>query len=485
MSSGNHLLAPGLAEAGKPAKSIVWFRHDLRLADNPALTAAAEVGEVFPVYIWAPEEEGDFPYGCATRWWLHESLAALQIALNGRLILRRGAALNCLRALIKETGAAHVFWNRRYEPYTITRDRALKTALRADGIEVRTFNSALLYEPWMVHNKQHRPFQVFTAFYKHCLTLDPPSRPLLAPPLITATAQSDALSELGLQPRVDWAAGIRAAWNPGESGAQHQLQTILHGALESYADERDFPGKRGTSRLSPFLHFGEIGPRQVLFAVRKRYPNAAETFLRELFWREFAYYLLYHYPDTPTRPLRSEFARFPWRHDVNMLHAWQRGKTGYPIVDAGMHELWTTGWMHNRVRMIVASFLVKDLRLSWQEGAYWFWDTLVDADLANNTLGWQWAAGCGADAAPYFRIFNPVLQGKKFDPSGSYVRRWLPELENVPTRWIHEPWSMPEHDARQIGFTPGITYPTPLVDHALARREALEAFQALKMSKSR
>jgi deoxyribodipyrimidine photo-lyase len=461
-------------------KSIVWFRHDLRLADNPALTAAAGIGEILPVYIWAPEEENDFPYGGATRWWLHESLAALQVALNGELVLRQGATLDCLRALIRETGATHVYWNRRYEPYAIARDSALKSALRAEAIEVRSFNSALLYEPWTVQNKSRRPFQVFTPFYKHCLTLDAPSRPLPVPQFVTATVKSRLLAELKLQSHIDWAAGIRAEWNPGETGAQHQLQRMLDGPMEFYAQERDFPDKLGTSRLSPYLHFGEIGPRQVLFAVQQRYSTTAEIFLRQLFWREFAHYLLYHYPHTPMEPLRSEFARFPWRQDANMLGAWQRGNTGYPIVDAGMRELWATGWMHNRVRMIVASFLVKHLRLPWQEGAYWFWDTLVDADLANNTLGWQWSAGCGADATPYFRILNPVLQGKKFDPSGNYVRQWLPELRRVPTRWIHQPWNLPEDEGRQIGFTLGITYPKPIVEHAAARGEALEAFQLLK-----
>jgi deoxyribodipyrimidine photo-lyase len=461
-------------------KAIVWFRHDLRLSDNPALAAAAEIGEILAVYIWAPEEENDFRYGGAARWWLHESLTALQGALNGGLILRQGATLDCLRALIGETGATHVYWNRRYEPYTIARDKTLKIALRADGVEVRSFNSALLYEPWAVQNKSARPFQVFTPFYKHCLRLGSPSPPLPTPRIVTAPAKSLRVDELRLQSPIDWAAGIRATWKPGETGAQHQLQRMLEGPVEVYAKERDIPDKFGTSRLSPYLHFGEIGPRQVLFAVQERYSKTAETFLRQLFWREFAHHLLYHFPLTPTEPLRPEFARFPWQQDAKTLRAWQLGSTGYPIVDAGMRELWATGWMHNRIRMIVASFLVKHLRLPWQEGAYWFWDTLVDADLANNTLGWQWSAGCGADAAPYVRIFNPVLQGEKFDPSGDYVRYWLPELLHVPSRWIHQPWSLPEDERRRIGFTLGITYPKPVVDHAVARGQALAAFQSLK-----
>jgi deoxyribodipyrimidine photo-lyase len=309
-----------------------------------------------------------------------------------------------------------------------------------------------------------------------------PSEPACAPDFNALGAPNVELSSLRLEPAIDWAAGMRSTWQPGETGAIAQLNRMLAGRVEMYGEDRDRPDRVGTSRLSPHLHFGEISPRQVWHAIQCRYPKRhAEPFLRQLLWREFAHHLLYHFPRTPTEPLRPEFTHFPWRNDAKMLRAWQRGRTGYPIVDAGMRELWTTGWMHNRVRMIVASFLVKHLRLHWEEGADWFWDTLVDADLANNTLGWQWSAACGADAAPYFRIFNPVLQGLKFDPDGSYVRRWLPELANLPNRWVHQPWNMPAPERQRIGLHLGQNYPKPIVNHATARQEALNAFHSLKV----
>jgi deoxyribodipyrimidine photo-lyase len=430
------------------------------------------------VYIWAPEEEGGYPPGGASKWWLHQSLAALNHSLHGRLVIRHGPALDCLRDLIREYGPRRVYWNRRYEPASLARDRAVKTALRHDGLEVQSFNSALLYEPWAVRNKSDRPFQVFTPFYRHCLELGEPPAPRPAPGgMMFVPASGLPLTALELEPKVDWASGLRAAWVPGEAGALAQLARMAVGPVEAYAGERDRPDRAGTSRLSPHLHFGEIGPRQIWHAVRS---PAGEPFRRQIVWREFAYHLLFHFPNAPSQPLRPEFARFPWRTDAAMLRAWQQGRTGYPIVDAGMRELWTTGWMHNRVRLVVASFLVKHLRIHWEEGAWWFWDTLVDADLANNTLGWQWSAGCGADAAPYFRIFNPVLQGEKFDPDGAYVRRWLPELARLGNRWIHQPWNMPEAERRSAGLELGVTYPAPIVDHSRARVEALRAFETLR-----
>ena len=449
--------------------TIFWLRQDLRLQDNPALAAAALRGPVVLVYIWSPEEEGAFPAGAAAKWWLHESLTALGRTLP--VVFRRGPALATLRDLVRETGATAVYWNRCYEPAAIARDQAAKQALRDDGVEARSFNSALLFEPWNVANKSGKPFQVFTPFYRHCLTLATPAAPAPAPTVRALSAAGVALDDLGLLPKIDWTAGMSRVWKPGEAGAYQQLARMLDGPVETYTAERDFPARTGTSHLSPHLHFGEIGPRQVWHAVRERYPGTGEMFLRQIVWREFAHHLLYHFPQTPTQPLRVEFAQFPWRQDDRMLKAWQRGGTGYPIVDAGMRELSSTGWMHNRVRMIVASFLVKHLRLHWEEGAYWFWDTLVDADLANNTLGWQWSAGCGADAAPYFRIFNPVLQGEKFDAEGTYVRRWVPEVAQLENRWIHQPWNAP---------APPCGYPPPVVDHATAREEALAAFAALR-----
>jgi len=478
---------------GYPA--LVWFRLDLRLADNPALTAAGKRGgPVIPVFIWAPEEEGDWQPGGASRWWLHQSLKALAADLEShgaRLVLRHGPTLDTLRALVRETGAHAVFWNRRYEPALIARDRAVKEALQAEGLEVESFNSALLFEPWTMTNQAGKPFQVFTPFWRHCLGLAEPPPPqaasehLLDPP---RWPKSEPLAALELEPKIDWAAGLRAAWQPGEAGALAALRRFRDRAFADYTEQRNRPDLPGTSRLSPHLHFGELGPRQVwhalkAWATRRGLPEATwrgSQFLAEIGWREFAHHLLFHFPHTPTEPLRLEFARFPWRRNPDGLRAWQRGRTGYPIVDAGMRELWTTGWMHNRVRMIVASFLVKDLLVDWRAGARWFWDTLVDADLASNTLGWQWTAGCGADAAPYFRIFNPVSQGMKFDPSGDYVRRWVPELARLPAEWIHRPWEGPAGVLAGAGVTLDVNYPRPIVSHAIAREVALEALAKVK-----
>jgi deoxyribodipyrimidine photo-lyase len=472
--------------------AIVWFRIDLRLADNPALEAAMKSGaEIAPVFVWAPDEEAPWEPGAASNWWLHHSLASLDKRLKeagSRLIIRRGPSLTTLRELAKETGATAVFWNRRYEPAVIARDQKIKEALRADGLEAESFNGALLHEPWKIANQSGKPFQVFTPYWRHCLAQADPAKPIAAPRQIPAPKKwpkSEALDELKLLPTIDWASGFREAWQPGEDGAAKNLKHFLGKGLEDYTAERNVPSVRGTSRLSPHLHFGEISPRQVWEAVRKTreesdggWKNA--QYLAEIGWREFAHHLIFHFPKTPTEPLRENFREFPWRKDAKALKAWQRGLTGYPIVDAGMRELWAAGWMHNRVRMIVASFLVKDLLITWTEGARWFWDTLVDADLAQNTLGWQWTAGCGADAAPYFRIFNPVSQGEKFDPAGAYVRRWCPELAKVPDKWIHQPWTAPTSVLAEAGVRLGREYPACIISHSIARDAALEAFARVK-----
>ncbi|MCX8155123.1 MAG: DNA photolyase family protein [Verrucomicrobiae bacterium] len=475
--------------------TLVWFRLDLRWEDQPALHAAALRGRpVIPVFIWAPEEEGAWPPGGASRWWLHQSLRALDAGLRrlgSRLILQRGPSLDTLQALRQQTGADAVFWNRRYEPALIARDKTIKETLRAQGVQVESYNAALLFEPWTIHNRSGAPFQVFTPFWKHCLSQPAPAAPLPAPTALPAPKTwpvSLPLEALELEPKIDWAAGMRAAWQPGPEGAAMQLERFLAGAFARYAEGRNLPGAAGTSRLSPHLHFGEIGPRQIWQRLRQwaeaqKPPQAgwaSSPFVAELGWREFAYHLLYHFPHTPTEPLRPAFKHFPWRPEADAtLRAWQKGRTGYPIVDAGMRELWATGWMHNRVRMIAGSFLVKDLLLDWRHGARWFWDTLVDADLASNTLGWQWVAGCGADAAPYFRVFNPVTQGEKFDPHGDYVRRWVPELARMPDQWIHHPWEAPPDVLAAAGVHLGDTYPRPIVNHTIAREVALEAFKRL------
>jgi deoxyribodipyrimidine photo-lyase len=451
--------------------TLVWFRHDLRLDDNPALLAAAARGCVVPVFIWAPDEEAPWQPGAASRWWLHqslESLAANLEKLGCSLVIRRGPTLDALRKLAKETAATHAVWNRRYEPAVVKRDTAIKQALTEDGLTAESFGGGLLYEPVHVATKQGKPYQVFTPFWRALLARDEPAEPQAAPrrlkPASGKPLKSVTVEDLDLLPAIDWAGTMRKTWSPGEAGAGKRLKAFLAKPLADYGSGRDRPDHAGTSSLSPHLHFGEISPRRVWHAVRAaaggkpaaKLAGSPEVYLRELGWREFANHLLYHFPHTPEAPLRADYARFPWADDPVGLRAWQRGRTGFPIVDAGMRQLWATGWMHNRVRMIVASFLVKDLRISWLEGARWFWDTLVDADLAANTLGWQWAAGCGADAAPYFRIFNPTSQQQKFDPDEAYIDRWVARDAN---------------------------YPEPIVDHAEARKLALAALKQVTSGK--
>jgi len=453
--------------------TIVWLRHDLRLDDNPALAAAAARGSVVPVFIWAPDEEAPWEPGAASRWWLHQSLERLSAAFEkagAPLVIRRGGSLDTLRSLAKEVSATHVAWNRRYEPAVVKRDTGIKKALAADGLAVESFNGSLLFEPMHVATKEGRPYQVFTPFWRTLLAREEPAEPVAAPRKLSTVAKrpkSVAIESLELLPTIDWAAGFREMWSPGEAGAAKRMGRFLEKGLGSYGSGRDRPDHDGTSALSPHLHFGELSPRRLWHAVREqtggrpaaKITGSPEVYLRELGWREFANHLLFHFPHTSDAPLRADYARFPWVNDPVGLRAWQRGRTGFPIVDAGMRQLWTTGWMHNRVRMIVASFLVKDLRISWLEGARWFWDTLVDADLAANTLGWQWAAGCGADAAPYFRIFNPTSQAEKFDPDGAYVAAWAGV------------------DAKD--------YPEPIVDHAEARKRALEALKTVSRPSAR
>ena len=435
-------------------EAVLWFRQDLRLSDNPALAAAIEHGgPVIPVYIWAPGEEGAWPPGAASKWWLARSLAALQSDLESRgsrLIVRRGPAGEALARLADEIGANAVFWNRRYEPAAIARDKRVKSDLRARGLLAESFNGSLLFEPWTVANQAGQPYRVFTAFWRECMKRSIPPRVADTPSGLPAPGKWPAslpIADLQLDPAIDWAGGFREVWQPGEAGAIRQLQLFAKESAAHYETARDRPDIAGTSRLSPHLHFGEIGPAQIWRAA-----PSTQAYLRQLIWRDFAYHLLFHFPESVDQPLRPEFAKFPWKSDRKLFRAWTSGKTGYPLVDAGMRELWHTGWMHNRVRMVVASFLVKHLLIGWQEGAAWFWDTLVDADLANNTLGWQWVAGCGADAAPYFRIFNPTLQGARFDPEGAYVGRWAPDSATL----------------------------APIVDHGEARRRALEALASIR-----
>ncbi len=469
--------------------TIVWFRLDLRLEDNPALDAALQKNvPIIPIYIFATQEEGDWPSGGASRWWLHHSLECLSNelkALDLKLIIRTGNSENVLNDVIKSTQANAVFWNRCYDPAIIKRDAAVKENLLSHGVEAKSFNASLLFEPWTIFNKQKKPFQVFTPFWKTCMAMAEPEKPL---PIIqnkhfkSVEVESLTVDSLGLLPKIHWDNGIEATWKPGTTAAKKILAEFLSGAIYDYKNLRDRPDLPGVSRLSPYLHFGEISPRMIWYGIKQSCDiqnESVECYLRQIGWREFAYHLLYHFPQTPLKPLRSNFDHFPWVQNADQLKAWQKGKTGYPIVDAGMRQLWATGWMHNRLRMIVGSFLVKDLLISWLRGAEWFWDTLVDADLANNTLGWQWIGGCGADAAPYFRIFNPITQGEKFDPEGFFVRQWVPELTLLPNQWIHKPWETPPEVLKKCGIILGTTYPHPIVDHAEAREKALNVFHHL------
>ncbi|MFZ5802424.1 MAG: cryptochrome/photolyase family protein [Candidatus Omnitrophota bacterium] len=475
----------------KAGSVLVWFRNDLRLSDHPALYEAVKSGgPILPLFIWSPEEEGAWAPGAASRWWLHHSLAALRKAFREKgsdLFLLKGPVEKALLKASRESGARKVFWNRRYEPAALALEKKLEASLGRSGLEVRTFSGGLLREPWTVKNQQGGPYKVFTPFWRSLSSAvtRPPIFP--APEIVGVPAQKPVgsrIEQLGLLPKLDWAKRFTEYGTPGEEAARKTMRSFLKRAAFRYGTGRDLPAEAGTSRLSACLHFGEISVRELWSEAMKARARAKdlrakknlEAYLRQLGWREFAYHLLCHFPRAAREPLRKEFEKFPWRSDAKTLGLWQKGKTGYPIVDAGMRELWQTGWMHNRVRMIAASFLVKDLGIHWREGAAWFWDTLVDADLANNTLGWQWVAGCGADAAPYFRIFNPVAQGGKFDPEGRYVKKWVPELSKLPASWVHKPWTAPPDILSKAGIGIGKTYPAPVVDHGEARRAALAAY---------
>lgn len=461
------------------------FRRDLRLNDHPALFAACRShAQILPLYIHDDDNAAPWRLGGASQWWLHHSLQALQAQLHERggiLHLREGDTLQALRDVIAKSGAADVYWSRRYEPAAIAQDTHIKQALREQSVDVHSYSTALWCEPWQVQTKQGTPYRVFTPYWRSVRPTLTVAKPLPEP---TGTAWAElpgslSLGALNLLPRIRWYEAFDDSWYPGEQGAWDALELFCDDALVGYATARDRPARHGTSRLSPHLHFGEISPRQIFHALHchaqrvetRRRPDL-EPFLRELGWREFAHHLLYHFPLTPTEPFHARFAAFPWAlaEDVP-LQRWQQGRTGIPLVDAGMRELWYTGWMHNRVRMVAASFLTKNLRYHWLHGARWFWDTLVDADLANNTLGWQWVAGCGPDAAPYFRIFNPVSHAQTFDPEGAYLRRWLPELAHLPIDLLQEPWKDPSI-AKRTG------YPPPLVDLQASRAQALGTFAA-------
>lgn len=474
--------------------TIVWFRHDLRLADNPALSRAVERGgPVLPVFLWTPDEEGQWRPGAASQWYLHQSLQHLASDLDqigSRLILRTGSSSReLLRQLVDATDADAIYWNARYLPAERERDREVAEDLEDRGVGIRRFGSYLLHNPHSVQTTSGGPYHVYTPFWRKVKDRIDPGPPLDVPDLDAAAPESwpdsDDLDSLDLMPDIDWYDEIAEYWSPGERAAQQQLERFIEEDLEGYDELRDRPDLDRTSRLSPRLHHGELSPRQVWHAVTEhagagRRSDAVTTYLKEIAWREFAYHLLWHYPEFPDENQKEKFDDFRWQDDEEGLERWKRGQTGYPIVDAGMRQLWAIGWMHNRVRMIVASFLCKDLLVHWREGARWFWDTLVDADLANNTMGWQWSAGPGPDAQPFFRIFNPVSQSERHDPEGTYIRRWIPELRDLPTKHLHAPWKAPREVLRDAGVTLGGSYPEPIVDHSDARDRALEEYNRIK-----
>ena len=448
-----------------------------------------------PIYILDDETAGQDRMGSASRWWLHHSLAALNLALDGKLLFFRGDAATILANLVTQIEAGGVYWNRCYEPWRITRDTALKKRLGDLGVTVESHNGSLLWEPWDIAKQDGTPYRVFTPFYRRgCLSATPPRQPL-GPPASLDLWQADGkaltgasdLGGLGLLPRHQWQDNIARHWTPGETSAQARLDDFVQNGLAGYKEGRNFPAKQNVSRLSPHLHFGETSTNQAWYAVRDvadsgRLESDADNFLSELGWREFSHSLLYQFPELPRANLQAKFDGFPWADNPDHLAKWQRGQTGYPIVDAAMRELWQTGYMHNRLRMVVGSFLVKNLRLHWHHGEAWFWDCLVDADLANNSASWQWIAGCGADAAPYFRVFNPVTQGQKFDPDGTFTRRFVPELTKLPVKYLFNPWEAPAHILADAGVVLGENYPRPIVDVKQSREAALAAFASLRNS---
>ena len=471
--------------------NIVWFRNDLRVIDNPALFEAAKSGNILPIYILDDSIAEEFKIGSASRYWLHNSLESLNKSLVSKLNVYCGNSKDILLSIINrnEFSVKSIFYNKIFEPWHIKNDAKIEEALKAIGIKVKSFNASLLWDPEEVKKFDGNIYKVFTPFYRNgCANAKSPRQPLPIPPkisIISDVQPQTKISDLKLLPRIKWYKEIEETWEIGEQAAQNKLQYFLDNNIASYKENRNYPSKINISRLSPHLHFGEISPNQIYYAAQlelAKYPANSpdiDCFLSEIAWREFSYYLLYHFPELPVKNFQSKFDNFPWNSNSEALDAWKRGMTGYPIVDAGMRQLWQTGFMHNRVRMIVASFLIKNLLIHWREGAKWFWDCLVDADLASNSASWQWVAGSGADAAPYFRIFNPVLQGEKFDPDGIYIRQFVPELSKLPNQYLFKPWESPSEVLKAAGVALGKTYPLPIVDMKISRDRALSAYKTL------
>lgn len=483
-----HRMEPGTPTFDRSA--IVWYRNDLRVGDNQALAAASRHRSLVPVYIRETNSPAR-PLGGARAWWLHHSLSRLSETLERLgvpLLLLSGDPADLIADLAKATGASAVYWNRRYDPAFLDADSALKAGLQAKGLVAESFAGQLLHEPTRLRTGSGTYYKVYSPFWR-ALEPDAENRlPLDAPKSLEALTgmselKSEPLDSWRLLPsKPDWTGGLAKMWTPGEAGALARLADFIENRMHGYADRRDIPGLDATSGLSPHLANGEITPAQILEALKHAdaAPADATKFRKEVGWREFSWHLLANEPALAQKNHNPRFDEFPWLDNETALSAWQKGLTGYPIVDAGMRQLWQTGWMHNRVRMVVASFLTKHLMIDWRKGEDWFWDTLVDADPASNAASWQWVAGSGADAAPYFRIFNPVLQGEKFDPDGDYTRAFVPELAEMPSRYIHKPWSAPDQVLKTAGVRLGHTYPHPVVDHQLARDRALAAYQQIK-----
>jgi deoxyribodipyrimidine photo-lyase len=475
-----------------PSPVIVWFRNDLRIEDNLALLAAAESGKaVIPLYILEDGFPNDAQLGSAQLCWLHHSLVELSKKLRelgALLVLRRGDPLAVLKKIVSETGAETVLWNRRYVPSRMQMDADIKQALRGDGVTVESFAGHILHEPTRLKTGSGGAYRVYSPFWRAFSDDFNPRPPAPAPNHLEGYDEEIRSEDLGdwelLPANPDWAKGIAREWTPGEAGAKERLDQFLSDGIDGYTENRDIPGIASTSKLSPHLAFGEITPFQIWRAAHDGRCTISSAdrvkFLKELGWREFSYHLIVNFPEMRTENFNDDFDAFPWNEDDECLMAWQRGQTGYPIVDAGMRELWETGWMHNRVRMIVGSFLVKHLLIDWRHGERWFSDTLVDHDPASNIASWQWIAGSGADAAPYFRIFNPILQGEKFDPGGAYVRRFVPELKDLPDKFLHKPWEAPASVLEAAEVKLGETYPRPVVEHQKARERAMNAYQTMK-----
>ncbi len=466
---------------------IYWVRQDLRIRDNPALFEAARVGHVLPVYILDDVNSGRYCMGEASQLWLYHSLNDLKKSLQDNLLVFRGDSKKILLQLAEDHSASAIYWNRCYEPQQIELSKSIKEKCKQYNIETKSYNASLLWEPWEVLKQDSTIYKVFTPYYrKGCLSRLSPRESLPKPEAISfiEVDNSSSLDNLKIGHDKHWCVKLKSYWDIGEEAAHKRFDEFLEQGIRGYKEGRNFPAKRNVSRLSPHIHFGEISPNYLWHKVKNKIPLEGnidiETFCSEIAWREFAHYQLYHFPELPHKNWNKKFDHFPWQEDAIKLEAWKKGQTGVPIIDAGMRELWQTGYMHNRVRMIVGSFLVKNLMIDWRYGERWFFDCLFDADLASNSASWQWIAGCGADAAPYFRIFNPILQGKKFDPNGEYIKKFVPEIRNLPNNYIYAPWEASQELLKSCGVQLGKDYPRPITDLAVSRKKALDSYSALK-----